>query len=141
VRRSDSTGLPSEPGVDRFRDQRGRVLYIGRAVSLRSRVASYWGDLGSRAHLAPMVPRVARVQALVCDSGHEAAWLERNLLEQGLPPWNRTAGGQEVPVYIRLGRQPRSAGPLVAATPAAWRSFAHRNAELAARLADREANP
>lgn len=108
--REDSRALPSEPGVYRFRDQRGRVLYVGRAVSLRSRVASYWGDLGSRAHLAPMVARIARVQALVCDSGPEAAWLERNLLEQGLPPWNRTAGGQEVPVYIRLDLRPRSAG-------------------------------
>jgi excinuclease ABC subunit C len=51
-----------------------------------------------------MVRRVARVEAVVCDSAHEAAWLERNLLEERLPRWNRTAGGQEVPVYIRLDR-------------------------------------
>lgn len=108
--REDGAALPREPGVYRFHDQRGRVLYIGRAASLRSRVASYFGDLGSRRHLADMVPRIARVQALVCDSGHEAAWLERNLLEQGLPHWNRTAGGQEVPVFIRLELWPRSAG-------------------------------
>src|ERR1700735_5076464 len=44
--------LPGEPGVYRFRDQRDRVLYLGRAVNLRRRVASYWGDLGSRGHLA-----------------------------------------------------------------------------------------
>ncbi len=102
--------LPSEPGVYRFRDARAGVLYLGRAVNLRRRVASYRGDLGSRAHLAPMVARIARVQALVCDSEHEAAWLERNLLERRLPRWNRTAGGQEVPVYIRLDLRPRSAG-------------------------------
>ena len=34
-------GLPGGPGVYRFRDERGRVLYVGRATSLRSRVASY----------------------------------------------------------------------------------------------------
>ncbi|HTW04818.1 MAG TPA: hypothetical protein VMF87_31285 [Streptosporangiaceae bacterium] len=102
--------LPAEPGVYRFRDQRDRVLYLGRAVNLRRRVASYWGDLGSRQHLAPMVARIARVQALVCDSEHEAAWLERNLLEQDLPRWNRTPGGQEVPVYVRLDLRPRSCG-------------------------------
>jgi excinuclease ABC subunit C len=102
--------LPAAPGVYRFRDRQAGVLYIGRAVNLRRRVASYWGDLGSRGHLAPMVAGIARVQALVCDSEHEAAWLERNLLEQGLPRWNRTAGGQEVPVYIRLDLRPRSAG-------------------------------
>src|ERR1700729_2347722 len=106
--------LPGEPGVYRFRDQRDRVLYIGRAVNLRRRVASYWGDLGSRGHLAPMVARIARVQALVCASEHEAAGLERNLLEQGLPRWNRTPGGQEVPVYVRLDLRPRSPGLSVA---------------------------
>jgi excinuclease ABC subunit C len=102
--------LPQAPGVYRFRDARGGVLYIGRAANLRRRVASYWGDLGSRRHLTPMVTRIARVQALVCDSEHEAAWLERNLLERRLPGWNRTAGGQEVPVYLRLDLRPRSAG-------------------------------
>ncbi len=57
--------LPQAPGVYRFRDRHAGVLYIGRAVNLRRRVASYWGDLGSRGHLAPMVARIARVQALV----------------------------------------------------------------------------
>jgi excinuclease ABC subunit C len=57
-----------------------------------------------------MVSRIARVQALVCDSEHEAAWLERNLLERELPRRNRAAGGQEVPVYIRLDLRPRSFG-------------------------------
>jgi excinuclease ABC subunit C len=94
--------LPRAPGVYRFRDPRGTVLYVGRAVDLRRRVASYWSDLGERAHLAPMVRRVAGVEALVCDSAHEAAWLERNLLERRLPPWNRSRGGQEVPVWVRL---------------------------------------
>lgn len=94
--------LPAEPGVYRFRDGGGRILYVGRATDLRARVRSYWGDLGGRSHLAPMVGAVARVEALSCASTHEAAWLERNLLERSLPPWNRTAGGAEVPVYVRL---------------------------------------
>ncbi|NYJ08581.1 hypothetical protein [Petropleomorpha daqingensis] len=94
--------LPAEPGIYRFRDDRGRVLYLGRATELRSRVGSYWGDLRERRHLRRMIPRIARIEALVCDSVHEAAWAERNLLERSLPPWNRIAGGLEVPVSIRL---------------------------------------
>jgi excinuclease ABC subunit C len=94
--------LPGAPGVYRFRDERGRALYIGRATDLRRRVGSYWGDLRDRRHLRRMVPRIARVEAVVCDSGHEAAWLERNLLEHRKPYWNRSRGGQEVPVYLRL---------------------------------------
>jgi len=89
--------------VYRFRDATGGVLYLGRSVSLRRRVASYWGDLGDRGHLAAMVARIACVEAVPCDSAHEAAWLERNLLERRKPPWNRSpSGGQESEVWIRL---------------------------------------
>ncbi|GGM30685.1 hypothetical protein ACFFX1_46360 [Dactylosporangium sucinum] len=94
--------LPNEPGVYRFRDGRGRVLYVGRATQLRSRVGSYWSDLGDRRHLVRMVAAVAAVEALVCDSVHEAAWLERNVLEHRKPRWNRVRGGMETPVYLGL---------------------------------------
>ena len=117
--------LPLGPGVYRFRDAAGRALYLGRATSLRRRVASYWGDLGDRAHLAAMVARIARVEAVPCASAHEAAWLERNLLERSKPPWNRSpSGGQE------------AARPHLAATSGrpGWADFASRSAELAARL-------
>lgn len=108
--------LPSDTGVYRFRDARGRVLYIGRASDLRRRVASYWGRLRGRGHLSRMVARVAQVEAVVCDSEHEAAWLERNLLERALPPWNRTRGA-EVPVYVRLDARPGSPGLTVVHEP------------------------
>jgi excinuclease ABC subunit C len=110
--------LPLAPGVYRFRDAAGDVLYLGRAVSLRRRVVSYWGDLRARAHLAPMVARVARVEAVVCDSAHEAAWLERNLLQEWLPPWNRSpSGGQEVEVWIRLSESASAPGVRVVHEP------------------------
>ena len=95
--------LPTGPGVYRFRDDAGKVLYIGRARNLRRRVQSYWVNLGDRPHLQRMVRRIARVEGVWCDSEHEAAWLERNLLEHSKPRWNRTEGGAEVVGYIRLG--------------------------------------
>lgn len=94
--------LPRSPGVYRFRDARGRVLYIGRAVDLRRRVQSYWSIRRERPHLSAMVVRITRLEAVACDSEHEAAWLERNLMEESLPPWNATPGGQEASAYIRL---------------------------------------
>nr|BFE56840.1 hypothetical protein GCM10020063_013660 [Dactylosporangium thailandense] len=94
--------LPSAPGVYRFRDADGKVLYIGRATSLRARVASYWSDLRDRPRLRRMVPLVAAVEAVVCDSVHEAAWLERNLLRRRKPRWNRARDGQESTVHIGL---------------------------------------
>jgi excinuclease ABC subunit C len=113
--------LPCTPGVYRFRDAQGRVLYVGRATTLRSRVASYWSGLHGREHLALMVARVAAIEAVACDSVHEAAWLERNLLETSLPRWNRTPGGQESAVYIRMDTRPAAPGLCVVsrAKPAA----------------------
>lgn len=88
--RAQAGRLPASPGVYRFSDSCRRVLYLGRAVSLRRRVLSYGGDLRGRGHLAEMVRRIAQVEAVVCDSAHEAAWLERNLLIRNLPAWNRS---------------------------------------------------
>ena len=94
--------LPAAPGVYRFRGAGGEVLYVGRATHLRHRVRSYWSDAPDRPHIRGLAGRVERVEALACDSVHEAAWLERNLLDRHRPPWNRS-GGEEVPVHIRLG--------------------------------------
>jgi excinuclease UvrABC nuclease subunit len=127
--------LPPRPGIYRFRDVRGRVLYIGRATDLRSRVASYWSSLGNRPHLARMVTAVARVEALVCDSVHEAAWLERNTLERSLPRWNRTPGGQEVPVHLLLDDTPSRPGLRVTHLPVPGRLFGPYLGGLRARLA------
>jgi len=65
-----------------------------------------------------MVARVRRIEAVSCDSVHEAAWLGRNLLTTSLPPWDRTVGGQEIPVYIRLDPRPARPGLFVAHEPA-----------------------
>jgi excinuclease UvrABC nuclease subunit len=49
-----------------------------------------------------MVPQIVGIEALVCASEHEAAWVERMLLEHRKPRWNRVAGGLENPVYVRV---------------------------------------
>jgi excinuclease ABC subunit C len=100
--RETARRLPLGPGVYRFRDRSGRVLYIGRARTLRRRVQSYWSNLGDRPYLVRMVARIARVEAAWCDSEHEAACLERNLLQHAKPPWNRADSGGEVVGYIRV---------------------------------------
>ncbi|WP_168207495.1 GIY-YIG nuclease family protein [Microlunatus elymi] len=101
--------LPESPGVYRFRDDHGRILYVGRARRLRRRVRSYWSDLSDRPRLSRMVPQIVRIEALVCASDHEACWLERNLLEHSRPRWNRALGGAEVPRYLVIEADRRTA--------------------------------
>lgn len=102
--------LPGGPGVYRFRDDRDRVAYLGRATDLRSRVRSYAGDLADRPHLRRMVAQVARVEAIACASVHEASWLERGLLERSLPRWNRVRGGAELVGWLVLRGGPGRPG-------------------------------
>lgn len=101
--------LPQAPGVYRFVDAVGEALYLGRASNLRRRTASYWPVPRGRPHLVEMLSSVATVQAVRCRSQHEAAWLERSLLERELLPWNRTPGGAERPVYIEVVPPPKAA--------------------------------
>lgn len=110
VLRRASPLLPAEPGVYRFRDGNDRVIYVGRATELRSRVRSYAGDLGRRRHLRRMVPQISRVEAIVCASVPEAGWLERNLLERSLPRWNRTRGGMELVGWLQVDDDPARPG-------------------------------
>lgn len=56
-----------------------------------------------------MVERIDAVEVVVCDSHHEAAWLERNLLERTLPRWNRTRGGESAG-FLRLDLAENSIG-------------------------------
>jgi excinuclease ABC subunit C len=57
-----------------------------------------------------MVLQIARVEAVVCASVHEAAWLERNLLERSKPRWNRVVGGAEVPRWLVVDTCPDRPG-------------------------------
>jgi excinuclease ABC subunit C len=81
--------IPVEPGVYRFRDPHGRVIYVGKAKSLRSRLNSYFADLSG---LAPrtrqMVTTAASVEWTVVSTEVEALQLEYNWIKEFDPRFN-----------------------------------------------------
>src|SRR5690349_1537443 len=81
--------IPEEPGVYRFSDTGGRVIYVGKAKSLRSRLNSYFADV---AHLHPrtrqMVTTAAAVQWTVVGTEVEALQLEYNWIKEFDPRFN-----------------------------------------------------
>ncbi len=97
----DLTEIPTVPGAYVMLDRLDRPLYIGRAGDLRQRVRSYWQPSLHRRGLRGMVRRVRRVLTVPAGSEHEAAFIERALLERHDPPFNRTLGFESV-VAIRL---------------------------------------
>ena len=81
--------LPAKPGVYLFRDQRGDVLYVGKAKSLRPRVRSYFQKTtDGRAQIQQLPDRVADIEVIVTGSEVEALHLEQNLVKRHRPPFN-----------------------------------------------------
>jgi excinuclease ABC subunit C len=81
--------LPAKPGVYLFRDERGEVLYIGKAKTLRPRVRSYFqSGQDGRAQIAYLPERVADIEVIVTGSEVEALHLEQNLVKRHRPPFN-----------------------------------------------------
>ena len=99
-------GLPAKPGVYLMKNADGRVLYVGKADSLRRRVRSYFAARGPEdARIARMVTEVADVQYIVTDTVSEAYLLESNLIKEHRPRFNiRLRDDKSYPfVKITLG--------------------------------------
>jgi excinuclease ABC subunit C len=81
--------LPTTPGVYLFRGEDGKILYIGKAKSLRTRVRSYFrGDRGKGVRLSELARRAIDVETIVVDSEAEALLLESNLIKEHKPRFN-----------------------------------------------------
>src|SRR5262245_58848352 len=81
--------LPARPGVYLFRDERGQILYVGKAKSLRPRVRSYFQARGrDRPTITQLPERVADIEVIVTQSEVEALHLEQNLVKRHRPPFN-----------------------------------------------------
>jgi len=98
--------LPTGPGVYLMKNASGRVLYVGKADALRSRVRSYFAERGPEdARIVRMVTEVADVDYIVTDTVSEAYLLESNLIKEHRPRFNiRLRDDKSYPfVKITLG--------------------------------------
>ncbi len=80
--------LPAKPGVYLFRDERGDVVYVGKAKSLRPRVRSYFQAGHERPGTAGLRQRIDDVEVIVTGTEAEALHLEQNLVKRYRPPFN-----------------------------------------------------
>jgi len=94
--------LPDEPGVYFFLNEKGEIIYVGKAISLKKRVASYFVNKN-------LGPKTNRLVANICDIKHikvfsefEALLLEAELIKKNQPFFNIQAKDDKSPLYIKI---------------------------------------
>jgi DNA polymerase-3 subunit epsilon len=96
-----TSSLPRSPGVYLFRDHGGRVLYVGKATNLRSRVRSYFsGD--TRRKVGQLLRETHTIDHIVCPSPLDAAVREVRLIHELQPRFNRQAKTWSKYAYLKL---------------------------------------
>jgi len=101
--------LPTGPGVYLFKSERGRILYVGKAQNLRTRVRQYVGGGDGRPRIPRLVERVADVDVVVTPSVKDALLLENELIKRHKPPFNVRLRDDKQ--YLALRLDPGEAWP------------------------------
>ena len=101
--RPKTSEIPASPGAYMFRDKHGKVIYAGKAKSLRSRVSSYFGT-GLHPRTQTMVDNARSVEWILTDTEVAALMLEYGLIKQHRPRFNVKLVDDKSYPYLALTR-------------------------------------
>ncbi|MCX6139719.1 MAG: excinuclease ABC subunit UvrC [Candidatus Kapabacteria bacterium] len=99
-------GLPTKPGVYLHKDADGKIIYVGKAKSLRNRVKSYF-QVGRPvdAKTKALVQKIADLEVIVTDTEVEALILENTLIKEHKPKYNVLLKDDKSYPYIRITKE------------------------------------
>ncbi|OGU62151.1 MAG: excinuclease ABC subunit C [Ignavibacteria bacterium RBG_13_36_8] len=98
--------LPALPGIYQFLNEKGKVIYIGKAKNLRSRIRSYFQKNVDSPKTQVMVSKITDLQVIITDSEIEALVLESNLVKKLKPRYNINLKDDKSFPYIRVTDEP-----------------------------------
>ena len=80
--------LPEKPGVYQYFDEKGKIIYVGKAKNLKKRVNSYFTKNHDTAKTRVLVQQIYNIHYIVVDNETDALLLENNLIKKYLPKYN-----------------------------------------------------
>jgi excinuclease ABC subunit C len=99
--------LPSLPGIYQFKNESGKVIYVGKAINLRSRVRSYFRSSSNQnPRTKALVSKIENIEIIVTDSEVEALILESNLIKSLKPRYNVLLKDDKSFPFIRITNEP-----------------------------------
>jgi excinuclease ABC subunit C len=98
--------LPSSPGVYQFKNDKNKVIYVGKARNLKNRVKSYFHSNVSNAKTAALVSKIEDLELVVTDSEIEALVLENNLIKELRPRYNIDLKDDKSFPFIKVTNEP-----------------------------------
>jgi len=94
--------LPTKPGCYLFKDSTGKIIYVGKAINLRSRVRSYFHETVASPKTAQLVTMIADLETIIVGSELEALILEMNLIKKHRPKYNVRLKDDKRYPYIKV---------------------------------------
>jgi excinuclease ABC subunit C len=100
-----SSELPTDPGVYLFSDQKNKIIYVGKANNLRSRVRSYFSDSDLSIKTQQLVSNIRGINWIVVNNETEALLLENRLIKKHKPKYNISLKDAKTFAYIAITKE------------------------------------
>ncbi|MBO4646004.1 MAG: excinuclease ABC subunit C [Bacteroidales bacterium] len=97
--------LPTKPGVYRYLDENGKVIYVGKAKNLKRRVSSYFNKNHDSSKVRMLVTKIRDIQTTVVDTEWEALLLENTLIKEYKPKYNIMLKDDKTYPWIAVTRE------------------------------------